>query len=164
MCCCCMSRPFKLVTFRSSQINNNTVTADTIKAYRLKGSIAVFIVRLRIRCVVHLLCPSRFTSGKQTRFLLRRRLPVWTFWRREEVSAPGGIQTPDLWDRSLVTIPTRLSLGIIIFDSSQIIFLLRYNICFYFRNRNSLWNTSSFYMCVFSEVNTCSGETYILRW
>jgi len=71
-----MFRPFKRVIFRSSQINNNTLTFDAIKAYRLNGSIAVFIVRLRIRWVVQLLCSGRFTSGKETRSLLRRRLRV----------------------------------------------------------------------------------------
>jgi len=47
----------------------------------------------------------------------------WTFWRREEVSAPGGIQTPDFSGRSLVAIPTKLSLGLVIFDWLQIIFI-----------------------------------------
>jgi len=57
MCCCYMFRPFKLTTFRSSHINNNTVTVDAIKAYRQNRSIAVLIVSLRIRRIVQLLCP-----------------------------------------------------------------------------------------------------------
>jgi hypothetical protein len=116
----------KQVTFRPSHINNNTVTVDAIKAYRLNRGITVLIVSLRTRWIVS--CPGRFTLREGNTVATEYKVayapePVWTFLRSGEVFSPGGIQAPDLSVCNLVTTPTTLFLVLTIFDWPQTIFI-----------------------------------------